>query len=144
MKNYFYFIVGLIAVFSAITHTIDGFATEIPALNNSNLEHMTQSVFAFNYHIVAADHLGIGIALIIIAFLKNRVIVRSAVWVIIAITFARVVISIITVFASLNVSGNVGTFWIPAIANIICIILLLLGTRLKDKTREYQSENNTK
>ena len=130
MKNWFYFIVGLIGVFSAVTHTMDGLATELPALNRSNLAYINQTVFAFNYHIVAADHLGLGIMLIFMAFKKNMAIVKSAAWTAIAIMLARAVICIITVFAT----GNAGTFWIPAIANIICVILLLLGSRVKDKS----------
>jgi hypothetical protein len=133
MKNWFYFIVGLIGVFSAVTHILDGLATELPVLSGSNLEYMTQAVFAFNYHIVAADHLGIGSALIVMAFQKNMAVIKSAAWVIIAINFARVLVSIITVIATLNVSDNAGTFWIPAVANTACIVLLMLGTRVKEK-----------
>jgi len=133
MRNWFYFIVGIIAAISAVTHTIDGLASELPALSEANLEHMTQSVFVFNYHIVAADHLGIGIALIVMAFQKNTAITKSAAWVVIAINFARVVVSIITIFATVSASGNAGTFWVPAIANSFCILFLLLGTRVKGK-----------
>ena len=133
MRNWFYFIVGIIAAISAVTHTIDGLATELPALNEANLEHITQSVFAFSYHIVAADHLGIGIALIIMAFKKNMALTKSAAWVVIAINFTRVVVSIITIFTAVNALGNAGTFWIPAVANTVCILLLLLGTRVKNK-----------
>jgi len=129
VRNWFYFIVGVIAVISAVTHTVDGLATEIPALSVANLEYMTQSVFVFNYHIVAADHLGIGIALIAMSFKNNTPATKSAAWVVIAISFARVVVSIITVFTTMSAAGSAGTFWIPAIANIVCIVFLLLGTQ---------------
>ena len=133
MRNWFYFFVGLVGVFSAVTHTMDGLVTELPALNNSNLEYIKQAVFAFNYHIVAADHLVLGITLIVMAFQKNMAIVKFAAWLVIAIMFARAVVCIITVITVLNDSGNAGTFWIPAIANTICVILLLLGTKVKSK-----------
>ena len=136
MKNWFYFIVGVIAVFSTVTHTMDGLVTELPALSNSNLEQLTQSIFAFNYNIVAADHLGLGIALIIMAFHKNMALMKSAAWVIIAINTLRVIVSIVTVISSMNISGTPGTFWIPAIGNAICIALLLLGTKVKDKQKQ--------
>ncbi|MCL2719131.1 MAG: hypothetical protein FWE14_10180 [Lachnospiraceae bacterium] len=133
MKNWYYFIVGFIGVFSAITHTMDGIARELPILKNSNLENMTQAIFAFNYNIVAADHLGLGIALIVMAFQKNREIIKAAALVLIGLHFTRAIVSIIAVSSSLNDSGTAGTFWIPAIANIACIILLWLGSKVKDK-----------
>ena len=101
MKNWVYFIVGVIGVFSAVTHTMDGITRELPALSSSNLEYMAQSLFAFNYNIVAADHLGIGVALIIMAFHKNMALVKSAAWVIIIINFLRVVVSVIIVITTL-------------------------------------------
>ena len=132
MKNWFYFIVGIVAVFSAITHTIEGLTTALPALREANLEYMTQSIFTFNYHIVAADHFGIGIALIIMAFNKNTAITKSAAFVVIAINFARVVVSVIIIFTTMHASGSAGTFWIPAIANSVCILLLFMGMRVKE------------
>ena len=136
MKNWFYFIVGIIGVFSAVTHTIDGLITELPILSSSNLAYTTQSIFAFNYNIVAADHLGIGIALIIMAFHKNMTLAKGGAWVIIIINTLRVIVSIITVITAMAVSGHPGTFWIPAIANAICIVLLLLGTKVKEKPKQ--------
>ena len=133
MKNWYYFIFGLIGVFSAITHTMDGLTTELPALSSSNIEYIRQAIFAFNYHIVAADHLGVGIALIVMAFQKNMAIIKSAAWVIMAILFARAVVSLITVFSVLNDSGNAGTFWIPAVFNTIGVLLLWLGTRVSPR-----------
>ena len=134
VKNWFYLAVGIIGVFSAATHIIDGLTTELPILSNSNLEYMTKSIFAFNYNIVAADHLGLGIALIIMAFHKNVTLAKGVAWAIIIINTLRVIVSVITVITAMNISGNPGTFWIPAIANTICIALLLLGTKVKEKS----------
>ena len=133
VNNWFYYSVGLIGVFSAVTHTIDGNGTELPMLYSSNLESMRQAIFVFNYHIVAADHLGLGIALIIMAFYRNMIIAKSAAYVVILIMLARVIVCVLTVFATLNNTGYIGTFWIPAIANTICIISLWLGTKVKSK-----------
>ena len=136
VKNCFYLAVGIIGVFSAVTHTIDGLTTELPILSGSNLAYTTQSIFAFNYNIVAADHLGLGIVLIMMAFHKNVALAKGAAWAIIIINTLRVLVSMIALITAMNISGNPGTFWIPAIANTICIALLLLGTKVKEKSMQ--------
>lgn len=131
IKNYFYLIVGLLCILFAVNHTLNGVATSLQILNNSVIEENTKVAFTYVWHIIGIENLVIGIALLIMAFRENLSKVRFAGWLIIMILAMRWIV--ITVFTIFNNSGNVKQLIPDTLAIFVVIILLLFGTKEKDK-----------
>jgi membrane associated rhomboid family serine protease len=132
IKNYFYLIVGVLCLLFAVTHTLNGITTSLQILDNSVIEDNTKIVFTYVWHIVGVENLVFGIALLVMAFQKNLSKVKFATWLIIMILAMRWVV--ITLFTLLNNSGNVMQIMYDAAAIFVVIILLLLGTKVKEKS----------
>jgi len=131
VKNYFYLIVGILCVLFAVTQTLNGLQTMLPILHGSNIENSTMTVFTYQWHIISAENVVFGIALIIMAFQKNIAKVKVAAWVIAAILFVRgVVTTLVTVLLGIS---NVMNLLTSTIAISVLVVLLLLGARIKDK-----------
>lgn len=130
-RNYFYLIVGLLCVLSAVTHTLNGLETALPILSNYNIEDSAKTVFTYIWHIIGIENLVFGIVLIIMAFQKNMAKVKFTTWVIIVILLMRWVI--ITLFTVLNDKSNVVDLLPDTIVILTTVILLLLGIRIKNK-----------
>ena len=47
IRNYFYLVVGVLCLLSAVTHEMNGFTTLFPALSNTNID--AESKVTFNY-----------------------------------------------------------------------------------------------
>jgi len=131
VKNYFYLIVGVLCLLFAVTHTLNGVSTSLKVLNNSVIENNTKVAFTYVWHIIGIENLVFGIALLIMAFQKKMSKVKFATWLIIIILAMRWII--ITLFTLLNNSGNVMPLIPDTAAIFIVIVLLLLGTKVKDK-----------
>lgn len=131
VKNYFYLIVGVLCLLFAVTHTLNGVATSLQILDNSVIENNTKVAFTYVWHIIGIENLVFGIALLIMAFQKNLSKVKFATWLIIMILAMRWIV--ITLFTLLNNSGNVMQIISDTTAIFAVIILLLLGTKVKDK-----------
>jgi hypothetical protein len=131
VKNYFYLIVGVLCLLFAVTHTLNGISTSLHVLNNSVIENNTKVAFTYVWHIIGIENLVFGIALLIMAFQKKMSKVKFATWLIIMILAMRWII--ITLFTLLNNSGNVMPLIPDTAAIFIVIVLLLLGTKVKDK-----------
>ena len=131
VKNYFYLIVGLLCILFAVTHTLNGVETSLLNLDNTEIEKNTKVTFTYVWHIIGIENLAFGIALLIMAFQKNLSKVKFAAWLIIVILAMRWVV--ITFFTVLNNSGNVMQLIPDTIAIFVLIVLLLLGTKVKDK-----------
>jgi zinc transporter ZupT len=87
--------------------------------------------FTYVWHIIGIENFVFGIALLIMAFQNKMSKVKFATWLIIMILAMRWIV--ITLFTLLSNSGNVMPL-IPVTAAIfIVIVLLLLGTKVKDK-----------
>jgi hypothetical protein len=131
IKNYFYLIVGILCVLFAVTHTLNGFATSLQILENSIIDNNTKVGFTYVWHIIGIENLILGIILCIMAFQKDLSKVKFAAWLIILIIAMRCIV--ITVVTLLNNSGNVMQLIPDTIAIFVVIVLLLLGTKVKDK-----------
>lgn len=131
IKNYFYFIVGILCILSAVTHTMNGLNSILLILDGSTLDDSTKTVFTYIWHIIGVENLILGAALIIMSFHKNLEKVRFTAWLIVAILFLRwIVISIFTL------SGNESSFTdilTDTIAIFVFIVLLIFGIRVKPK-----------
>lgn len=131
IRNYFYFIVGFLCILFAVTHTLNGIATTLPILDNVEIENNTKVAFTYVWHIIGIENFVFGIALLIMAFRKNLLQVKFAAWLIILILAMRWIV--ITFFTLLNNNGNVKQLIPDTVAIFMVIILLLLGTKVKNK-----------
>ncbi len=131
VKNYFYLVVGVLCILFAVTHTVNGVSTTLQALDNTVIADNVKIAFTYVWHIIGIENMVFGIALLIMAFQKGLSKVRFAAWLIIAILALRwIVISTITL---INNSGEIMQILPDTVAILVVIVLLLLGTRVKDK-----------
>lgn len=131
VKNYFYLIVGVLCILFAVTHTVNGVTTTLAALDNTVMADKFKTTFTYVWHIIGIENLVLGIALIIMAFQKNLSKVRFATWIIISILALRwIVISSFTLISS---NGGIMQIIPDTIAIFVVMILLILGTRVRDK-----------
>lgn len=131
IRNYFYLIVGLLCVLFAVTHTLNGFETSLLTLQNSQIENDTKVAFTYVWHIIGIENLVFGVALLIMAFLKNQKTVKFTAWLIIMILLLRW--AVITYFTVLSNNGSFNQLLPDTIAIFVVIILLLLGTKVKER-----------
>lgn len=131
IRNYFYLTVGLLCILFAVTHTLNGMATTLPILDNIEIENNTKVAFTYVWHIIGIENFVFGIALLIMAFRKNLLEVKFAAWLIIVILAMRWIV--ITFFTLLNNNGNLKQLIPDTVAIFVVIILLLLGTKVKER-----------
>ena len=131
IKNYFYLIVGILCLLFSVTHTLNGVNTSLAILDNSVIENNTKVTFTYVWHIIGIENLVLGIALFIMAFQKNMSKVKFTTWLIIMILAMRWIV--ITLSTLLNNSGNVMPIIPDTLAIFVVIVLLFLGTKVKDK-----------
>ncbi len=131
IRNYFYLIVGLLCILFAVTHTLNGVETSLSSLENAQIENNTKVAFTYVWHIIGVENLVFGIALLIMAFRKNLLIVKFTAWLIIVILALRWIV--ITYFTALNNIVNFKQLIPDTIAILVVIILLLLGTKVKER-----------
>lgn len=131
VKNYFYLAVGVLCILFAATHTINGINSSLQVLENSTIENSTKVAFTYIWHIIGIENLVFGIALLIMAFQNSLSRVKVAALLIITILALRWII--ITSFTLLNDGGNVIQVLPDTAAIFVVIMLLVLGTRVKDK-----------
>ncbi len=131
VKNYFYLAVGVLCILFAATHTVNGVTTTLQALDNSPVDESVKVAFTYVWHIIGIENLVFGIALLFMAFQKGLSGVRFAAWLIIAILALRwIVISSFTLMSS---SGGIMQILPDTVAIVVVIVLLVLGTRVRDK-----------
>lgn len=130
VKNYFYLVVGLLCILFAVTHTLNGSATILSALDVAGIDPATKNIFTYVWHIIGAENLVFGVALLIMAFQRSMAKTRFASLIIISILVLRWVV---IAFFTLN-SGITFTDLLPdTIAIFVVIVLMLFGIRVKDK-----------
>ncbi|MDR1468943.1 MAG: hypothetical protein LBT00_06585 [Spirochaetaceae bacterium] len=130
--NVFYLIVGILCVLFAFTHTLNGLDNSLRVLNTVEIDSGTRTVFTYVWHIIGIENLVFGIALIIMAFTKNRDNVKFTAWIIIAVLILRLII--ISVFTFMNGESGLIDLLVDSIAMVVVIVLLFFGTRMKNKT----------
>ena len=130
VKNYFYFVAGLFFVFLAVTHTWFGLYTALPILHGSNIDNSTITVFTFQLHMIGVQDLIYGTAAILMAFQKSLEKVKFTAWIIIVIMLARWVVMALVTFV--YNAGNLTDLLTSSIAFLVSIVLLFLGTKVKD------------
>jgi len=131
IKNYYYLFVGVLCVLFAVTHTLNGIATNLQILSDSEIDNSVKVVFTYVWHIIGIENLVFGIVLVIMAFQKNLSRVRFTAWLIIMILAIRWLV--ISVFTLSNNTSIVMQLIPDTAAIIVLIALLFLGTKVKDK-----------
>ena len=130
VKNYYYLVVGVLCILFAVTHTINGVTTTLEALDNVAISDDIKVAFTYVWHIIGIENLVFGIALIIMAFQKSLSKVRFAAWLIIIILALRWIV--ISSFTLMNTGSEIMHIIPDTAAIFLVIVLLVLGTRVRD------------
>lgn len=131
VRNFYYLIVGVLAMLSAVTHVWNGQSAVLPTLDIREIPMDTRIVFTYVWHIITVENLVFGIAFIFMSFQSERSKFRFAAWMFATVLFVRLMV-ILGVTALLDVSALTDTL-IDSIAIVIYIALIILGTRMKQK-----------
>jgi len=131
IKNYYYLIVGILCVLFAFTHAWNGQITILPIFDTVPIDLNTKTVFHYVWHIITAENLIFGIALLFMAFYKDLTKVRFVAWLIAIILVARWIA--ILFYTMLHNKNSISQIITDTIAILILVGLLFLGTRVKNK-----------
>ncbi len=131
IKNYYYFVVGILSILFAITHALNGQAVILPSLEIELISIEIRTIFFYVWHIISAENMLFGISFLIMAFYKKLEKVRFTAFVIAALMVFRWVIIFYGTFMY-NRQG-LRNITIDTVAIIIFTALIILGTRVKDK-----------
>jgi len=131
IKNYYYFIVGILCVLFALTHAWNGQTLVLSVFDTVPIDLNTKTVFHYVWHIITAENLIFGTALLFMAFYKDLTKGRLVAWLIAIIMMGRwIVILSFTLFYTESTISQI----IPdSLAILVVIGLLILGTRVKSK-----------
>jgi len=89
IKNYFYLIVGILSVLFAFTHAMNGHLTLLTEIDKTSLDQATKTIIRYVWHIITAENLIFGVALIFMAFYREREKVRIVAWLIAVVLLTR-------------------------------------------------------
>jgi hypothetical protein len=131
IKNYYYFITGILAIFFAYTHSLNGQISVLPLLNTPSVNTATQSTFIYVWHIITAENIIFGLALLIMSVQKEMSKVKFTAYTIAIIMLAR--LTVIIAGTVLNNPSELNLTLTDSIAIILYAALILLGTRVKDR-----------
>ena len=131
IRNYFYLVVGVLCLLSAVTHEMNGFTTLFPALSNTNIDAESKVTFNYLWHIIATENVVMGIALVLIALRKNDnagKYIAQFVMALLAVRWASIA------FSTLTADWANFTKILPeSIIMWVLILVLWLGTRKKEE-----------
>jgi hypothetical protein len=130
IKNYYYFVAGILGFLFTITHIWNGLSNVLPSFDSITRDLNLQITFLYLWHIISSENLIFSIAFIIMAFYKDLLQVKFAAW----------IISVIMIFRFLVIVGstliiNPTSFTsslVDGIAIIIYTGLIILGTRIRN------------
>lgn len=88
-KNYYFLVAGIIFLVSAVTHALNGNLTLLAEMGTTSLDVSSQTVFRYVWHIITAENLIFGVALLLMAFAKDQVKIRYTVWLIATVLLTR-------------------------------------------------------
>ena len=131
IRNYFYLVVGVLCLLSAVTHEINGFGTLFPTLSNTNIDAESRVTFNYLWHIIATENIVMGIALVLMALRKNDnagKFLAFFVMALLVVRWASIAFSTLT-----SDGGNLTKILPESIIIWILILLLWLGTRRKEQ-----------
>jgi len=139
IKNYFYLIVGILSVLFAFTHAMNGQLTLLSEIDNTSLDLSAKTIIRYVWHIITAENLIFGVALIFMAFYRERAQVRIVAWLIAVVLLTRWFV--ILIFTLMHDSASLTAIVTDTIAIILLVVLLLLGARVKEKVGERHRDD---
>ena len=131
INNYFYLIAGILSVLFAFTHAMNGQLTLLSEIDQTSLESGTKTIIRYVWHIITAENLIFGVALIFMAFYREREKVRIVAWLIAVVLLTRWFV--ILIFTLMRDSASLQGVIADTIAILLLVVLLLLGARVKDR-----------
>ena len=134
IKNYYYLIVGLLAILFSITHAWNGHSIVLPVLNVDTITTDMKTIFFYVWHIITIENILFGLAFLFMSVHNDLSKVRFAAWLIAILMIARWIV----IFGGTlvhNASGLKNTL-IDSIAIVVYVSLIVLGTRVKDRPAE--------
>jgi hypothetical protein len=134
IKNYYYLIVGILAILFSISHARNGQTLVLPTLNIDIITTETKTIFFYVWHIITAENMLFGVAFIVMSFHKDLSKVRFTAWIIAILMIVRLIV-IIGGTLLYDASGLKNTL-IDALAITIYVALILLGIRIKDNNEK--------
>ena len=134
IKNYYYLVVGLLCILFAYTHASNGETSVLPFFENAGADGNIKTTFHYVWHIITAENLVFGIVLLFMAFYRNLSKVKVT-----ALTIAFIMIArwVVIFFFTMRYNSDSITQILPdTIAILVIVVLLLLGTRVKNKAEK--------
>lgn len=135
-KNYYFLVAGIIFLVSAVTHALNGNLTLLAEMGATSLEVSTQTIFRYVWHIITAENLIFGAALLMMAFAKDQYRIRFTVWLIATVLLTRWLVILLFTLAY-DPSVLTGSL-IDGVVIVLLVVVLLLGNRAgrrKEKSR---------
>lgn len=126
IKNYYYLVVGILSVLAAFTHALNGQQTVLQEMGTTTLSEGTQTIFRYVWHIITAENLIFGVALIMMAFFRERGKVRFAALFIATVLLTRWLVILLFTMSADN-AGFAGILT-DTVGILLFVILLLLGS----------------
>jgi hypothetical protein len=131
IKNYYYFVTGILAILFAYTHSLNGQVSVLPLLNIPSVNTATQSTFIYVWHIITAENIIFGLALLIMSVQKDMSSVKFTAYLIAILMLAR--LTVIIAGTVLHNPSELNLTLTDSIAIIFYVALILIGTRVKDR-----------
>jgi hypothetical protein len=131
IKNYYYFVAGILSILFSISHAWNGQTTVLPSLHVDAITIETRTIFFYVWHIITGENMLFGVAFLMMSVNKNLSKVKFTAQVIAILMIARLIV-IIGGTLFYNVNGFEKT-WIDFIAIIVYVSIIIFGTRVKDK-----------
>lgn len=134
IKNYYFLLAGVIVIFSAITHAWNGQLVTLPMLDADAIDIHARTIFFYVWHIITAENLIFGVALLLMAFYKDLSKVRFAAWMVGIIMISRWMV----IFGSTLFKNKTDLLEIltDSIAMAVVVVLIILGARVKNRDKK--------
>ncbi|CAG7657985.1 hypothetical protein ACFQI7_35715 [Paenibacillus allorhizosphaerae] len=129
VRNYYYLIAGILAIFFAVTHAWNGQSVVLPTLYVSAIAIDTRIVFMYVWHIITAENLVIGTVFIFMSFQSERSKTWFAAWTIVSLLIVRLMV-ILGITAFQDVAALTDTL-IDSIAIVFYVTFIILGINKK-------------
>jgi len=126
-KNYYFLVAGIVILLSAITHALNGQRTVLAELEAASLGEGTLTIFRYVWHIITAENLIFGVALLLMAFVKDQIRIRFTVWMIATVLLTRWLV--ILLFTLAYDPSGISGFLIDGVVILLLVVFLLLGNR---------------
>ena len=134
VRNYYYFIAGILAILFSITHAWNGQSVVLPSLDTDAITADTKTIFFYVWHIITAENMIFGIAFFYMSFYKDLSKVRFAAWIIAILMIVRWVV----IFGGtlLYNASSLKSTLTDSIAIVVYVVLIIAGTHVKDRKTE--------